>query len=75
MKMLMIAGAILALLGIAGLAAPVFQTHETKDVAKIGDLKLQTQQSEDHFIPPALAGGAVVLGAILLAGGLMRRRA
>ena len=35
---------VLALLGIVGLAIPVFTTSQTKDVAKLGDFKIQSTE-------------------------------
>ena len=37
---LILAGAFLILLGVAGLAVPVFETQKMTDVAKIGELKI-----------------------------------
>lgn len=74
MKGLVLVGAILALLGVIGFAIPVFQTKETKDVAKVGDLKLQTTETESHVIPPIVSGGALVLGVILMGAGFYRKR-
>jgi hypothetical protein len=51
-NVLVVIGAILALLGIIGFAIPIFTTRETKDVAKVGDLKLQTTEAREHVIPP-----------------------
>ena len=42
-------GGLLALLGVLGLAIPVFTTSQTKDVVNLGALKTQnTQQSTHH---------------------------
>lgn len=71
---LIIGGTILVALGLIGFAIPIFTTQETKDVARIGDLKLQTTESTSHVIPPLLSGGALVLGAILIGAGLYRKR-
>ncbi len=73
LNMLVISGAILALLGIAGLAIPVFSTQQTTEVAKIGDLHIDAQEHHYYAIPPIVSGGALVLGIILLGGGLYRR--
>jgi len=70
---LLIVGALLALLGIAGLVIPTFSTENTKDVASIGDLKVQTQQKQFYDVPAPVAGGALALGVILIVGGLYRR--
>jgi hypothetical protein len=67
-------GAALAVLGLIGLAVPVFTTHDTKEVAKIGDLKLQSTENNSHVIPPLLSEGALALGVILIGAGLYRRR-
>jgi hypothetical protein len=74
MNGLMMAGAVLALLGLIGLAIPVFTTHQTTDVAKIGDLKLQTTQNTSYVIPPMLSGGALVLGIVLIGAGFYQKR-
>jgi hypothetical protein len=73
-NILMIFGALLVLLGATGLAIPVFTTTQTNDVARIGDLKIQTQENTSHAIPPLVSGSALTLGIILVGGGLFRRR-
>ena len=74
MSGLMIAGAVLVLLGLVAFAIPVFTTQQTRDVARIGDLKLQTTESRSFVIPPLVSGGAVVLGSVLMAAGFYQRR-
>jgi hypothetical protein len=74
MNGVMMSGAALAVLGLIGLAIPVFTTQQTKEVAKIGDLKIQTTESESHVVPPIVAGGVLVLGIVLVGAGLYRRR-
>jgi hypothetical protein len=74
MNALTIAGAVLALLGLIALASPVFTTKETKDVAKVGDLKVQTTDETTHIVPPLVSGGALALGVVLIGAGLYRRR-
>lgn len=73
MSKLMAIGAVLVLLGVVGLAVPYFTTSETKDVAKVGDLKLQTTERTSHSIPPMAAGGVLVLGAVLIGAGFLRK--
>jgi hypothetical protein len=70
---LMFAGALLVLLGLLGLAVPMFTTRQTTDVAKVGDLKLQTTQETPHVVPPLVTEGALVLGVVLLGAGLLKR--
>jgi hypothetical protein len=74
MKGLTIVGAVLVVLGLLGFAIPIFTTQQTKDVAKLGDLKLQTTESTSHVVPPFLSGGALVLGVILIGAGFYRNR-
>jgi hypothetical protein len=73
-NLIVVIGAVLALLGIIGLAIPIFTTRETKDVAKVGDLKLQTTEATQHVIPPVVSGGALVIGIVLIGAGLYQRR-
>ncbi|PKU23080.1 hypothetical protein [Telmatospirillum siberiense] len=74
MNTLIISGILLAFLGIVGFAIPVFTTQQTKDVARVGDLQIQTQEDTSHVIPPLVSGGALILGIVLVSGGLYRRR-
>jgi hypothetical protein len=74
MKSIIWLGAVLALLGILGLAIPVFTTSQTKDVVKLGDLKIQSTEQSTHVVPQALSAGALVLGIVLIGAGLYQRR-
>ncbi len=67
-------GTVLVLLGLFGFAVPVFTTHETKDLAKIGDLKIQTTEDRSYAIPQLLSGGAVIVGVVLIGAGFFQRR-
>ena len=66
-------GALLVLLGLVGFAMPIFTTHQTTEVAKIGDLKLEATESKSYVIPPLLSGGALALGVVLIGAGIVRR--
>jgi hypothetical protein len=70
---LTIIGALLALGGIAAFAVPEFTTHQTEEVAHIGDLKVQANEEKSHVIPPLVSGGAIVIGIVLIGAGVMRR--
>jgi hypothetical protein len=72
MKGIVLVGAIVALLGLLGLAIPVLSTSQTKDVAKIGDLKIQANEETSHIVPPMLAGGALIIGLVLIGVGVMK---
>lgn len=71
---LILVGAILALVGIIALGMPRFTTSETKEVARIGDLKIQATEDKSYVIPPFVSGGVLVLGIILIGAGIMTRR-
>ena len=73
-RALVIIGAVLAVLGVIGFAIPIVTTEQTKDVAKVGDLKLQTTESTTYVVPPIVSGGAIVLGIVLIGAGLYMRR-
>ena len=74
MNGLTLGGVALVLLGLIGFAIPIFTTQQTKEVAKVGDLKLQSTESTTHVIPPILSGGAMVLGVVLIGAGLYQKR-
>jgi hypothetical protein len=73
-RFLLIGGAALVALGALGFAVSVVTTEKTKDVASIGDLKLQTAETTSFVIPPMLSMGALVLGVALIGGGFYQRR-
>jgi hypothetical protein len=66
-------GAVLVLAGGLGLAIPVFSTQQTNDLLKVGELKIQATETRWYVIPPLVAGGVLVLGAVLLGMGYVRR--
>ena len=74
MKSVVLFGAMLAILGLIAFAMPSFNTEETRDVVKFGDLKVQAKTEEPHFIPPIVSGGAMVLGVLLIGAGMVMNR-
>ena len=70
----MIAGAVLVLLGVLAIVVPIFTTEQTKDVANIGNLKLTATEETSHVIPPIVGPVALALGVILLGAGLFAKR-
>lgn len=72
-RSLMAAGAVLILLGLLGFAVPFFTTEQTRNLATIGDVKLQTTESRSYAVPPWASGGAMVLGIVLIAAGRYRK--
>ena len=73
MKSIIWFGLLLALLGILGLAIPVFTTSQTKDIVKLGDLKIQNTEQSTHVVPEALSAGVLLLGLVLMGAGLYQR--
>ena len=67
-------GVLFFCLGILGLAIPVFTTSQSKNVAQVGDLKIQSTEESTHEVPQALSAGALVLGVILIGAGFYQRR-
>lgn len=74
MKGIIIFGGIIALFGLITFVIPSFNTEQTKDVAKLGDLKLQTKSEQTHFVPPMLSEGAIALGLLMIGAGLLTGR-
>jgi len=74
MKGILILGVVLAILGLIGLAIPVFTTTQTKEVAKLGDVQIQSKEENSHTIPPLLSGGMLALGVVLIGAGAWSRR-
>jgi len=70
----MILGVVLVVAGLLGFAIPVFTTHQTRDVARIGELKIQTTEDAPHIIPPLLSGGVLMLGVILIGLSVYQKR-
>lgn len=67
-------GAVLAIAGLLFIAIPSFTTHQTTEVARLGDLHVNATESKRYFVPPLLSGGAILIGAVLIGAGVMRRR-
>jgi len=74
MKGLTIGGGALVLLGLIGFAIPIFTTQQTREVARVGYLKLQSTESTSHVIPPIVSGGALVRGVVLIGAAIYQRR-
>jgi hypothetical protein len=67
---LILAGIIIAALGIAGFLGKLNFNHD-KEVLKIGDLSAKVQ--EEKTVPEWLGGVAVLVGAGLIVAGAMRK--
>jgi hypothetical protein len=73
MKGMLLIGVALAILGLVGLAMPVFSTTETKDVAHVGDLHVQANETTPHTIPPIVSGGLLALGVVLIGASVLKQ--
>jgi len=71
---LTIIGAVFVVISALVFAAPFFTVQKTTDVARLGDLKLQTTENKTYTIPPLFGGAALVLGAGFISAGVVRRR-
>lgn len=74
MRSVILFGAMLAILGLVAFAMPSFNTEETRDVVKLGDLKVQAKTEEPHIIPPIVSEGAILLGILLIGAGVVMNR-
>jgi hypothetical protein len=70
---LTIIGALFVVIAAGVFAEPFVSVRETTDVARLGDLKLQTTETKTYTIPPFLGGAALVLGAAFISAGVLRR--
>jgi len=64
-----IAGIILIVIGILALVYQEFPYTQTKQVAKIGSLEIQNQETHDVPIPPVVGGLCIVAGVVALVAG------
>jgi len=71
---IMIAGAIIAVLGVLAIAIPVFTTEQTKEVAKLGDLKLTAKEQTTHVVPPIVGPAVLGIGIVLMGAAFLSRR-
>jgi regulator of protease activity HflC (stomatin/prohibitin superfamily) len=71
---LTIIGVVFLVIAALVFVEPFFTVHETTEVARLGDLKVETTQARTYTIPPFLGGAALVLGAGFISAGLLRRR-
>lgn len=70
----MIAGAIIAVLGVLAIAIPVFTTERTKEVAKLGDLKITANEQTTHVVPPIVGPAVLGIGLVLMGAAFLGRR-
>jgi hypothetical protein len=61
-----IVGIILIVLGILALVYQGFSYTQTKQVAKIGSLEIQNQETHDVPVPPVVGAICIVAGVVVL---------
>ena len=66
-------GIILIVLGLLGLALGSITFTQTEEVADIGPLEIQTEETKSFPIAPVASGAAVVAGIALLAVGARKK--
>jgi hypothetical protein len=69
MKPLVILGAVLMVLGVAGLFVSHVTWTETKPIARLGPLEINSRQDHTVWIPTAAGLAAVLAGAGLVLAG------
>jgi len=63
--MVRIAGIVLLVVGLIGLAVGTFQYSRTKNVIDAGPIRIDRKAKETVTIPPLAAGGVAALGLVL----------
>jgi len=63
-------GAVIVLLGMLGLAIPVFTTSGTENLAQVGSVQIQDTEQSMPVIPQILSAGVLVLGLLMIGAGL-----
>ena len=58
-------GAVLVILGLAGLVFGGIPYNKRETIAQIGDLKMQATEKKQLALPPAVNGLAILVGAAL----------
>ena len=72
--MVRVFGLLLLVLGLAGLAVGAFHFRRERTVLDVGPVQLHARTRETVTIPPLLAGGVAVVGAVLAVAGGRRKR-
>jgi len=71
--MIRIAGIVLLVAGLIGLAVGTFQYTRTKRVLDAGPIHIERKATERVTIPPLAAGGVAALGLVLTLVGSRRK--
>jgi CheY-specific phosphatase CheX len=72
-SIVMIVGAVMVVLGLAGLIQGGFSYTKDKTAVELGPIKLNVQQDERVNVSPWVSIALTAAGAVLLVGALTRR--
>lgn len=61
-----IAGIVLIAIGILALVYQEFPYTQTKEVAKLGSLEIQSKETHDFVVPPVVSAVVIVAGVVCL---------
>jgi C4-dicarboxylate transporter len=75
MKSISWLGVVIAVVAMLAMAMPVFTTSKTRDVASVGDVKLQSTQQFTHVVPIVLSASLLAFGLALIGAGVYTKRA
>ena len=74
-KSLIVLGVVLLVLGVIGLAHPVFQYNRHEEVLKVGPLQTTVEKEESVEVPRLVSGLVAFAGLGIFVLGLQGRRA
>lgn len=67
-------GIVLIILGLIGFVIGGFSFTQTEEVADLGPVEIETEESRSVRIPPIASGAAVAAGLVLVVAGTMKPR-
>jgi len=68
-------GIVVAVVAVIAMVIPVFTTSKARDVASLGDVKLQSTQQVTHVVPMVLSTSLLAFGLVLIGAGVYTKRA
>ena len=72
-KTLLVAGLLLAVLGVVGLVHPEFTYHKTEEVAHVGPVRATVNEEKTATVPAVVSVAFLVVGFGLAVLGVKRR--
>ncbi len=74
MKMLILVGSLLVLVGVVGLIERGFSYTTREEVARVGPIEVTAEREKTFSLPPAASAATLVVGLGLVGVGLRRHR-